>query len=105
AGTTRDAIEDTMILKGIKFRFIDTAGIRDTTDTVESIGIEKSKRALEKARIVLFLYDTPTERQFLEQEFSGIISSQSVVWIKNKADLSAHKVNETDLLISAKDNL
>src|SRR5690606_1608487 len=47
AGTTRDVIEDTIVLEGLKFRFIDTAGIRETTDLVESIGIERSKAAID----------------------------------------------------------
>ena len=105
AGTTRDAIEDTLVLRGIKFRFIDTAGIRETTDAVESIGIEKSKQALSKARIALFLYDSPEERQFLETEFETGREDQQILWIKNKADISKNKVREDDLLISARDNL
>ena len=44
AGTTRDAIEDTMVMNGIKFRFIDTAGLRETSDSIEFMGIEKTKR-------------------------------------------------------------
>ncbi|HOK61078.1 MAG TPA: tRNA uridine-5-carboxymethylaminomethyl(34) synthesis GTPase MnmE, partial [Tenuifilum sp.] len=54
AGTTRDAIEDTIHLGGINFRFIDTAGLRQTTDTIESIGIERAFAKIEKARIVLY---------------------------------------------------
>lgn len=57
AGTTRDAIEDTMIINGIEFRFIDTAGLRETTDIVESIGIEKTWKKINEASIVLYLVD------------------------------------------------
>ena len=105
AGTTRDAIEDTMVLRGVKFRFIDTAGIRETTDTVESIGIEKSKLTLEKAQVVLFLYDDPKERLFLQKEFDAIIKNKKIVWIKTKADLGISKLVANDLLISAKTRL
>ena len=55
AGTTRDTIEDILFLDGIKFRIIDTAGIRETNDFVESIGIERSRQAMEKAELVLVL--------------------------------------------------
>ena len=57
AGTTRDAIEDTLILKGIKYRFIDTAGLRETSDQIESMGIERAKEKIAKAKILLYLYD------------------------------------------------
>ena len=56
-GTTRDAIEDTCVLGGITFRFIDTAGIRHTSDTVEAMGIEKTYRKIEEARIVVWMID------------------------------------------------
>lgn len=104
AGTTRDAIEDIMVVKGIKFRFIDTAGIRETIDMVESIGIGKSKKALEKARIVLFLYDSVTERTFLTTHFEGLLADKQVLWIKNKSDISERKGDPSDLLLSAKNH-
>ena len=56
-GTTRDAIEDTCVINGIKFRFIDTAGLRETKDTIESIGVEKAKSKVSKSRILIYLYD------------------------------------------------
>lgn len=57
AGTTRDTIEDELTIGGIGFRFIDTAGIRDTKDVVESIGIQKTFEKIEQAQVVLFLFD------------------------------------------------
>ena len=64
-GTTRDVIEDTMNLGGITFRFIDTAGIRETTDTIESLGIERSFQKLDQADIVLWVIDaTCAEEQY-----------------------------------------
>jgi tRNA modification GTPase len=56
-GTTRDAIEDTMIMGGVLFRFIDTAGIRSTTDRLEQLGIERTFRKMEKAAVVLWVID------------------------------------------------
>lgn len=58
AGTTRDTIEDELVIKGIGFRFIDTAGIRETKDHVESIGIQKTFEKIEQAQVVLFLVDS-----------------------------------------------
>lgn len=66
-GTTRDVIEDTMNLGGITFRFIDTAGIRDTKDTIESLGIERTFQKLDQAEIVLWVIDAATaDKQFKE---------------------------------------
>ena len=56
-GTTRDAIEDICIINGIKFRFIDTAGIRETKDKIESMGVEKAKSKVSISRILIYLYD------------------------------------------------
>lgn len=57
AGTTRDTIEDELIINGIAFRFIDTAGIRETEDVVESIGIQKTFEKIEQAQVVIYLFD------------------------------------------------
>ena len=55
AGTTRDAIEDELNIEGFKFRFIDTAGIRETSDTIEKLGIKKTLEKAKKSNIILFL--------------------------------------------------
>jgi tRNA modification GTPase len=68
AGTTRDAIEDELIIEGIAYRFIDTAGIRDTKDVVESIGIQKTYENIEKAQLVLFLVDSEKEKRAKNKE-------------------------------------
>ena len=87
AGTTRDVIEDTIVLEGLKFRFIDTAGIRETTDLVESIGIERSKGAMEKADIVIFLFDN--EETFREnQQLASLLTDKEFLWVLNKIDLN-----------------
>ena len=63
-GTTRDTIEETMEIQGVTFRFIDTAGIRQTADTVEQMGIERTYQMIEKARIILWVIDEqPTEAE------------------------------------------
>ena len=84
-GTTRDTIEDTIDIQGITFRFIDTAGIRQTTDQVEQIGIQRTYQAMHKARIVLWLLDaepTPEEVQAILEE----IDDKSLIIIQNKID-------------------
>lgn len=94
AGTTRDVIEDTMVLKGLKFRFIDTAGIRETTDLVESIGIERSRGAMEKADIVIFLFDS--EQTFLEnkQVATELAIGKDLLWVFNKIDIEPETFNK-----------
>ncbi len=57
AGTTRDVIEDEMILGGINFRFIDTAGLRETQDVIEAIGVERTRDRMRKASVILYLFD------------------------------------------------
>ncbi|MBR6455750.1 MAG: tRNA uridine-5-carboxymethylaminomethyl(34) synthesis GTPase MnmE, partial [Prevotella sp.] len=84
-GTTRDTIEDTIDINGVTFRFIDTAGLRETTDTVEKIGIERTYAAIEKAQIVLWLIDeNPTESEL--QEILERTRDKKLVIIQNKMD-------------------
>ena len=89
-GTTRDTIEDTIDLHGITFRFIDTAGIRQTTDEIEQIGISRTFAAIEKARIVLWLIDAePTTEDF--QEMQNRCEGKSLIIIQNKIDIQSSK--------------
>ncbi|MFO8128586.1 MAG: tRNA uridine-5-carboxymethylaminomethyl(34) synthesis GTPase MnmE [Bacteroidales bacterium] len=98
-GTTRDAIEDTIILEGIAFRFIDTAGLRDSGDQVESIGVERTYDKIRTARIILFLFDVSDEsweditgrirefREDLEEKMSPEeIWQKKILLIGNKID-------------------
>lgn len=85
-GTTRDTIEDTIDLNGITFRFIDTAGIRQTTDEVEQIGINRTYAAIEKASIVLWIIDAkPTTEDI--QEMLERCKDKSLIIIRNKIDI------------------
>ncbi|RDB07994.1 tRNA uridine-5-carboxymethylaminomethyl(34) synthesis GTPase MnmE [Runella aurantiaca] len=88
AGTTRDVIEDVLYVNGIKFRIIDTAGIRETEDIVESIGIERSKRAMNQADIVLMLFDSDETLAEVETLAEGLEEKKKVIWVRNKADLT-----------------
>jgi len=93
AGTTRDAIEDTTILDGIRFRFIDTAGIRETSDTIEAIGVERSYEKLKSASVVLYLYDVNEpwedhENTVHEMDELTKSSGAHLILVGNKTDLS-----------------
>jgi tRNA modification GTPase len=57
AGTTRDSIEDEAVIEGIRFRFVDTAGLRETTDTIEAIGVARAKQKMKEASLILYLFD------------------------------------------------
>ena len=86
-GTTRDTIEDTIELQGITFRFIDTAGLRQTSDEIEQIGITRTYAAIDKARIVLWLIDTaPTDAEL--QEMQTRCADKKLLLIRNKIDLT-----------------
>lgn len=90
AGTTRDTIEDTLVWEGIKFRFIDTAGLRETDDAIEAIGVERAKATAAKAQVLLFLY-TP-EDSSVEEVMESIKElyreSLEIILVENKIDLS-----------------
>ncbi|MCF0062574.1 tRNA uridine-5-carboxymethylaminomethyl(34) synthesis GTPase MnmE [Dyadobacter chenwenxiniae] len=98
AGTTRDVIEDTIVLEGLKFRFIDTAGIRETTDLVESIGIERSKNAMEKADIVIFLFDSLETLQENQQLASLLPAGKQILYVLNKIDIGEIATENLDAL-------
>lgn len=92
AGTTRDTIEDELVIKGIGFRFIDTAGIRETKDVVESIGIKKTFEKMEQAQVVVLLFSAlefKTEAARLKVEIEKIknrLPLKPMVIIANKVD-------------------
>jgi tRNA modification GTPase len=93
AGTTRDVIEEVLNIDGIQFRLIDTAGIRETTETIEALGIERSQQKIEQAKIVLCLTDASDVANFKETS-SWVASLKSlhpdkhILLIQNKADLT-----------------
>ena len=88
-GTTRDSIEDSLIIDGIKFRFTDTAGLRKTDDVIESKGIEKTKEKIRQAKILIYLFDVNDTN--LDEINSDIESFKrkdlSVILVRNKVDL------------------
>lgn len=84
-GTTRDTIEDTLILGGMLFRFIDTAGMRQTDDTIESLGIERSKKAAQRAAIIIDVQDATQPKDTLS--FLNEIGEKKIIRVYNKVDL------------------
>ena len=118
AGTTRDAIEDELIIDGVAFRFIDTAGIRETNDRIESIGIKKAYEKAENAQLIIFLIDSNKFSKSKEVFLSEIATIKNrfpkkrVLVIANKIDtISTTEKNEIRadiddiLLLSAKENI
>ena len=101
-GTTRDTIEDTIDINGITFRFIDTAGIRQTTDEIEQIGISRTYAAIDKARIVLWLIDSEPEESEMT-EMQQRCEDKSLIIIQNKIDKSDNTTSrQGTIAISAK---
>ncbi len=92
-GTTRDVIEDTMNIDGVMFRFIDTAGIRETSDAIESIGIERSFQKLDQASIVLWVIDITEAKAQIETLKDKVIprcEGKKLILVMNKCDISAN---------------
>lgn len=117
-GTTRDVIEDTMVMGGVTFRFIDTAGIRETENEIERIGIQKTFENIDKATYILVLVDVNSDKQLVAQTISTIkkhTPDKKIFLIVNKidtnpdykcqmakADFSELSENDTVVYISAK---
>ena len=110
AGTTRDTIEDEITIGGIRFRFIDTAGLRETTDEIEKIGVERALEKLEKSSIYIYLFDS-TEMSVLEvkKELDSFTTNSKQLIVANKIDKASKEelsaINNSDLpflTISAK---
>ncbi|WP_315850227.1 tRNA uridine-5-carboxymethylaminomethyl(34) synthesis GTPase MnmE [Mycoplasma struthionis] len=103
-GTTRDLVEGEYIINGILFRLIDTAGIRETKDEVESIGIEKSKEAINQAKIVVHLFSPDNEINQEDKIIEELSKNKQYIPVMNKVDLlSSEKEYPKDkVCISAK---
>jgi tRNA modification GTPase len=95
AGTTRDAIEDELVLDGIGFRFIDTAGIRDTADTVEHIGIQRTFQKMDQAQIILYLVDA---KSLFEKGLEAVKQTWQEIQAKYTEKLLVLVINKSDLL-------
>ena len=87
AGTTRDLIEDSVELENITLHLIDTAGIRESEDTVEKIGIERSLKALEEAELILFVIDASHPLDDEDKRLIELVKDKDVIYIYNKTDI------------------
>jgi tRNA modification GTPase len=92
AGTTRDAIEDTLTLGGFTFRFIDTAGIRESSDTIENLGIRKTYQKIEQSSVVLLLVDARDTLEIICQSYKHILAQagnhdRRIILVIHKTDL------------------
>ena len=92
-GTTRDVIEDTVNIDGTTFRFIDTAGIRDTSDTIERLGIDRTFKKISQAEIVLWLIDAAdntSKANELAEKIAPLCNGKQLIIVYNKADIATH---------------
>ena len=85
-GTTRDTIEEYLNIEGIPFKIIDTAGIRETDNLVEKIGVEKSRALLNQTNLVIFMRDISKELSAGEQELMELLKNRKTIYIANKTD-------------------
>ena len=102
-GTTRDTIEDTLVLEGMLFRFIDTAGLRQTEDTIENMGIERSRQAAQKAAVIIHLQDAVNPVDTLSEVKD--VSEKKIIHVYNKVDLLGERreaKGEERIFLSAK---
>ena len=94
-GTTRDVVEGTLSIDGIIFNILDTAGIRDTSDTVEKIGVEKSLKLIDESDLILFVLNNNEELTTEEEEILDKLKDKNYIIIVNKIDLDK-KININD---------
>ena len=103
--TTQDNIQDTLVLGGILFRFIDTAGLRETNDVVEAIGVKKAREKVKKARVLIYLYQRDTTAPVIANEIQELLhEGLSILLVEHKIDLHDNTHSE-DLASEIKSNL
>lgn len=111
-GTTRDTIEEVLQLQGIALRMIDTAGIRETADIVERLGVEKAKEELEKADLVLWVVDASNPMDEEDEKIKALIGEKPAIAVINKQDIATEEeidqlqksLTIPSVIISAKEN-
>ena len=104
-GTTRDTIEEFVTIKGVLFKIIDTAGIRKSDNEIEMIGIDKSKKALNEADLVIALFDKTKKLSKEDFEILNIVKNKNSIILLNKKDLEKTETTEEDLKKYSKDIL
>ena len=97
AGTTRDILEESVKLRGVHLNMIDTAGIRETEDTVEKIGVDKARQYAKDADLILYVVDTSEELDENDREIMELIKGKKIIFLLNKSDLE-QRIGEQDIL-------
>lgn len=114
AGTTRDTIEEYINVDGISLKLIDTAGIRDTENTIEKIGVEKSKKLIDSADLVIAIFDISTDFDDDDRKIMELVKDKKSIILLNKVDISKNnennekeleKLNKPVIKISAKEEI
>lgn len=111
AGTTRDVLEETIVLQGISLKMMDTAGIRKTEDAVEKIGVERARTYAKEADLILYVVDSSTELDENDQEILKLLEDKKAIVLLNKSDLEpmvtrerlSQKTGKPIISISAKE--
>lgn len=95
AGTTRDVLEETIVLQGISLKMMDTAGIRETEDVVEKIGVERARIYAKEADLILYVVDSSTELDENDEEILELLEDKKAIILLNKNDLDPVVTKET----------
>ena len=102
AGTTRDIIEEQVMIEGIPFKIIDTAGIRDAENKIEQIGIEKSKKAAKESDVIIAVFDNSKELNEEDKQILELLKEKKSIVILNKIDLKSANIEETEYIKQTK---
>ncbi len=100
AGTTRDIVEGSIDINGVRFNFFDTAGIRESEDVIEEIGVSLSKRILEESDLILFIADA-SDFNSEDEKILSLVKDKNLLFVINKTDVSDFKDERADLYVSA----
>lgn len=101
AGTTRDVLSETVDLEGIRFNFLDTAGIRESDNEIEKIGIERTKKTIKSADVVLFVMDMSQPETAEERQLEELLRDKQILRVSNKSDIGKNQ-RKSSLVIKAK---
>lgn len=97
-GTTRDTIEEYVTIEGITLKLIDTAGIRETNDEIEKIGVEKSKKLINEAELVIAIFDGTKDLSEEDYEILNLIESKNAIILLNKMDIKDFELDKNDTI-------
>ena len=100
AGTTRDVVEGSIDINGVRFNFSDTAGIRESSDVIEEIGVNLSKKIVEQSDLIVFIVDASDFNE-QDQAIYSQVKDKNLLFVVNKTDKSDYKDDRADLYISA----